>query len=253
MLGEIQTGYEGKFDFPHRTGGPDRTYLLASLPRAGSTHFSHILWETGCFGAPLEYLNFQPGGPYGFAAQSPEMQHQLWRSVLRRRCSPNGVFGLKVFSMQLDALQRNDPGLLEDVLATMLPRDGPRHVIYLRRRDRAAQTVSYARASLSGVWRREQESADAPPTEYSDEAVDAAERGIAFQESVWEQMFNDLRLEPLALWHEDILADAASATQQVAHYLGVSLDPDATIAVPEVEKQSEGDSKEWLARYAARR
>jgi LPS sulfotransferase NodH len=252
MLGNIETGYEGKFDFPQRTDGPERTYLLASLPRAGSTHFSHLLWKTGGLGAPLEYLNFQPGGPYGFAAQSPEMQRQLWRSVLRRRCSPNGVFGLKVFSMQLDVLQHANSILLDDVLATMLPHKGPRSVIYLRRRDRAAQAVSYARASLSGVWRKEQESADSPPADYSDEALEAAERGIAFQESVWERMFNDLGLEPLTLWHEDVLADPDPAAQQVADYLGIALDPRAAIDVPEIEKQSEGDSADWLVRFKSR-
>src|SRR5215207_8866293 len=105
MLTHIETGYEGKFDFADRRPGPETSYLLASVPRAGSTHFSHLLWATGCLGAPLEYLNFESAGPYGFAAASPELQQQLWRSVLRRRCSPNGVFGLKAFPQQLDRLQ----------------------------------------------------------------------------------------------------------------------------------------------------
>jgi len=249
---DIETGYEGKYDFPQRSEGPQRTYLLASLPRAGSTHFSHVLWKTGCLGAPLEYLNFEPGGPYGFASQSAEMQRQLWRSALRRRSSPNGVFGLKVFCMQLHQLQQANPALLEDVLAMMLPHGKPRHVVYLRRRDRAAQVISYARADLSGVWRKEQESAEAPKPEYSDQAIDAAERGIAFQESVWERMFNDLRLEPLTLWHEDVLADQNAASQQVASLLGVTIDPAAAVAIPEIEKQSEGDSHQWLARYRMR-
>ena len=252
MLGDIETGYEGKYDFPQRTEGPERTYLLASLPRAGSTHFSHLLWKTGCLGAPLEYLNFEPGGPYGFAAQSPEMQQQLWRSVLRRRCSPNGVFGLKVFSMQLDQLRQANSTLLEDVLAIMLPHGKKRRIVYLRRRDRAAQVVSYARADLSGVWRKEQE-ADAVPFPYSDEALDAAERGISFQETVWERMFNDLRLQPLTLWHEDVLTDPAAAAQQVANFIGATVDPAATVMVPEIEKQSAGDSAEWLTRYARSR
>src|SRR3954452_13784534 len=76
MLDHIDTGYEGKFDFAPRVAGPERAYLLASLPRAGSTHFSHVLWRTGCLGALLEYLNFQPAGPYGFAAASADLQQQ---------------------------------------------------------------------------------------------------------------------------------------------------------------------------------
>jgi LPS sulfotransferase NodH len=246
----VDTGYEGKFDFPQRLARPERTYLLASVPRAGSTHFSHVLWRTGCLGAPLEYLNFEPAGPYGFAAKSPDMQRQLWQSVLKRRCSPNGVFGLKVFPIQLEQLNHGNPELLEDVLSAMLPRGGERRAVYLRRRDRVAQTVSYARASLSGVWRKEQEREGVPAPDYSQEALESAERGIAFQEEVWARMFDDLRVEPLELWHEDVLAGPAAAAQQVAGYVGVPIDPAAAVQVPEIVKQSEGDARRWIERYA---
>src|SRR4051812_7587966 len=234
MLDHIETGYEGKFDFPPHSGRPEVTYLLASVPRAGSTHFSHLLWQTGCLGAPLEYLNFDPNGPYGFAASSIEAQLGLWRSVQRRRCSPNGVFGLKAFPMQLQQLQQSNPSLLADVLDLMLPRDRQRRIVYLRRRDRVAQAVSYARASLSGVWRKEQEASWPKSLDYSDEALEAAERGIAFQEQVWDRMFNDLRVQPLLLWHEDILAAPQRGTEEVAQYLGVTIDRTAAVDVPQI-------------------
>ena len=253
MLTDIDTGYEGKFDFPRRVDGPDVTYLLASVPRAGSTRFSHHLWRTGCLGAPLEYLNFLSGSPYGFAANSPDVQLQLWHSVLRRRCAPNGVFGLKAFPQQLQQLESSNPPLLGEVLSVVLPPDKPRRVVYLLRRDRVAQTVSYARANMSGVWRKEQERADAAPPEYSEEQLEAAERGIALQEGVWQQMFDELRINPLRLWHEDVLADPGAATRSVADYLGVMIDPDKEVHVPIIEKQSEGDSADWIERYARSR
>jgi LPS sulfotransferase NodH len=253
MLDAIDTGYEGKFDFPQRDGAPETAYLLASVPRAGSTHFSHVLWRTGCLGAPLEYLNFDPAGPYGFAADSSDAQLRLWRSLLRRRCSPNGVFGLKAFPLQLQKLQSTNPGLLADVLATVLPRERPRRIVYLRRRDRVAQAVSYARASMSGIWRKEQESAGAVPVHYSQEALEAAERGIAFQESVWAKMFGDLRIDPLTLWHEEVIDVPEAAAASVADYLGVAIDPEAGVDVPPIEKQSDRGAAEWKERYAVSR
>ena len=252
MLG-IETGYEGKFDFPQRTGAPEITYMLASVPRAGSTYFSHLLWRTGCLGAPLEYLNFLPLSPYGFAATSPGLQQQLWRSVLRRRCSPNGVFALKVFTAQLAELDHGNPTLLQDVMVTMLPRDRSRYIVYLRRRDRVAQAVSLARATLSGVWRKEQEGSEPPALDYSDERVEAAELEIVAQEQLWEKMFGDLKIEPLCVWHEDVLADAEAATAQVADYLGVAIDPAAAVEIPAIEKQSEGDASAWIERYGRSR
>jgi len=250
MLDQIETGYEAKFDFPLRKEGPSVPYLLASIPRAGSTYFSHLLWKTGCLGAPLEYLNFLPLSPYGAAANSPSLQNQIWESVLHRRCSPNGVFGLKAFPQQFDELQRKNPPLLGGVLATMLPRDRPRRIVYLRRRDRVAHAVSYARANSSGVWRREQESEAAPAPEYSQEAVEAAERGIMVVENIWGRMFSDLRITPLSVWHEDVLADPTGVTQRVADYLGVTIDPTFEIEIPEIRKQSEGDARVWIEKYS---
>lgn len=253
MLEITDTGYEGKFDFPRREQGPELSYLLASVPRAGSTHFSHVLWRTGCLGAPLEYLNFDPAGPYHFAAASPSAQQQLWRSVLRRRCSPNGVFGLKAFAMQLQHLDQANPPLLQEVMATMLPRNRPRRIVYLCRRDIVAQAVSYARASLSGVWRKEQEAAHETPVGYSQESLEAAERGIELQQEVWETMFEDLRVEPLRIWHEDVLGDPAAVTRRLADYLDVPIEAPAAVQVPEIQKQSPGDTGTWIERYARSR
>src|SRR3569623_2026048 len=173
MLRDVETGYEGKFDFPRRETGPDIVYMLASMPRTGSTWFSHLLWETGCLGAPLEYLNFEKTGPYFFARHSPEAQMRLWRSLLHRRTSPNGVFGIKTFPVQLQALSQGNPALLQAVR--------PTRIGYLTRRDRAGHIASLARASGSGVWRHEQERDLAAPPPYSHEAMEGAERGIEVQ------------------------------------------------------------------------
>lgn len=134
----------------------------------------------------------------------------------------------------------------------VVPRGAERRIINLRRRDRLAQAVSYARASISGIWRKEQESSAARPIEYSDEAIEAAERGIAFQEAVWEQMFDELGIEPLTIWHEDAVTDGHAVVRSVADYLGVTIDSRSAVQVPPVEKQLEGDSLAWVERYASR-
>jgi len=242
ILDGIDTGYEGKFDFPGEREKPDLAYLLATVPRTGSTWFSHLLWRTGCLGAPLEYLNFE--GHYAFAGNSPELQRSLWRSVLRRRTSPNGVFGFKAFPMQLQALHDGNPALLSEVMSLV----HPRRVLYLARRDGVAHAVSYARASLSGIWRKEQEGSN-EPLEYSQTALETAERWIALQAAAWENMFRDLRIAPLRLWYEDAVAHPAQAVRQIADYLGVAIDSGAEVRIPEVRKQQEGDSRSWAEQY----
>lgn len=247
---DFDTGYEGKFDLPITDGSPRITYMFATVPRTGSSWLSHLLWETGCLGAPLEYLNFD-AGPYFFANGQPAEQDRLWRSVQRRRTTANGVFGFKCFPMQLETLQEVNPGLLQQVMSAVLAGKPPR-IVYLQRRDRVAHAVSYARAILTGVWRAEQEKGGAAP-EYDQADLENAERWIELHQGAWEEMFRDLRLSPLRLWYEDIVADPAGAVKQVADYLGVTIDPAAAISVPEVRKQDETQSLQWAAKYAAAR
>jgi trehalose 2-sulfotransferase len=246
------TGYEGKFDFPRQSVPPRVTYMLASLPRSGSTWFSHLLWRTGCLGAPLEYLNFEAAGPYYFAASAPAVQQRLWQSVLHRRTSPNGVFGAKCFAGQLEALQQHNPALLTAVMATLVRRPSPR-IVYFERRDRSAHAISFARASLSGVWRKEQEAEEGVTVDYSEVAIGHAEQMIEGEQDAWRRMFGELRIEPLIIWYEDALAEPDAATSRVADYLGVTLDVAAQVDVPPVEKQSATDSAAWAERYAATR
>lgn len=251
MLEGVETGYEGKFDFPPRAESPAIFYMLATVPRTGSSYLSHLLWRTGCLGAPLEYLNFDKAGPYFFAHGSPDQQQWLWRSVLRRRTSPNGVFGFKVFPAQLEDLHQSNPLLLGSVMAALLSGDRPKRIVHLARRDRVAHAVSYARASLSGIWRQEQEKGEGATIEYSEQALKTAQHWIDTQAAAWEGMFADLRIEPLRLWYEDVAARPDEAVSQVADYLDIRLDQAATVDVPEVRKQARADAEAWTARYAA--
>lgn len=244
------TGYEAQFDFPMRQEPPSQVYLLASVPRSGSTYVSHLLWATGCLGAPLEYLNFEPQGPYGFAAGSPVAQGDLWRSALTRRTSPNGVFGLKAFPLQLEGVHSENPQLVANVMRTLFVRGQRARVVELRRRDRTAHAISYARALLSGIWRKEQEPDDRPEPEYSREALARAARMIEQQEESWQAMYRDLRIEPRVIWYEDVLADPAGAVGSVAEFLGIALNPAAVVEVPTIERQSQTGARAWAERHS---
>jgi LPS sulfotransferase NodH len=250
MLEGIETGYEAEFDFPRCAVPPPRPYLLASVPRSGSTFVSHLLWQTGCLGAPLEYCNFEDAGPYGHANLSPSEQQRLWKTALSRRTSPNGVFGLKGFPVQFEALHRSNPALLSDVMRTLFPAPGRGRVVWLRRRDRTAHAISYARAILSGIWRAEQEREGRAEPEYSRLAVERAGHMIEDQDGAWRAMFADLAIAPLELWFEDVLADSGAAIEAVAGYLEVEIDAAAAVKVPPIERQSQEGARAWAMRHA---
>jgi LPS sulfotransferase NodH len=168
---------------------------------------------------------------------------------LRLRTSPNGVFGLKGFPVQFEALQHDNPALLGQVMRQMLPSRAASRVVHLRRRDRTAHAISYARAILSGVWRKEQEHAAMAQPDYSPVAVGRAGRLIDEQEAAWEAMFADLKLTTLTLWYEDVVADPREAVAAVAAHLGVALDPGAEVEIPMVERQSQDGAHLWAAKH----
>lgn len=250
MIEGITTGYEAEFDFPARAGPPRLPWLLASLPRAGSTWLSHQLWASGCLGAPLEYLNFELGGPWGHASDRLDEQLRLWRMALATRTSPNGVFSLKAFPGQLHQMQQGNPTLVAEAMRLLVGPTSPRKVVELRRRDRQAHAVSYARALLSGIWRAEQEREGRDEPEFSALAVERAGAMLDQQQAGWQAMYADLGVVPLVLWFEDALANPAAAVAQVADHLGVALDPGAKVAVPPIRQQAQEGARAWLSRLA---
>lgn len=247
----IETGYEERYDFPYRADPPPHPYMIATVPRTGSSHFSHLLWRTGCLGAPLEYLNFLPTGPARLAISDPQQQTAMWRSLLHLRTSPNGVFGVKCFSLQLRELQQRNPALLREVFSMILLRGAATRVVVLRRRDRIAHAISYARSALSGIWRKEQEAAGAATVDYSPDAVEQARAYIEQQEADWDLLLKELSIEPLTLWYEDVVEEPGESVTRFADFIGVTLDPAASVAIPMVEKQAEEDSRRWRERYAS--
>lgn len=247
-LDGITTGHEKHFDWPSFEGKP-QTYILASVPRSGSTYLSHHLWRTGCLGAPLEYLNFEPTGPLGAASNSPEAQIESWHRTVSSRTSPNGVFGVKAFPLQMEELGRKNPKLLSMVMRFLLSKGAGTRVVQLRRKDKAAHAISLARASVSGIWRAEQEKKNPEEIPYSTSLVQRAEHELSVQEQAWRQMYRETGVTPLVVWYEDVVENADQVIRQVADYLGVALDPAMTVAIPEIRQQDQTDARQWKARY----
>lgn len=244
----ITTGHERTFDWPPFDGAR-QTYILATVPRTGSTYLSHLLWRTGCLGAPLEYLNFEPTGPLGAASKSPDAQIDLWQHAVASRTSPNGVFGVKTFPLQMERLGQTNPRLLSMVMRFLLSKGPASKVVQLRRMDGAAHAISLARASLSGIWRAEQESGRGDDAPYSAALIKQAERELAVQEQAWEQMYRETGITPLIVWYEDVVEDAGCVVSNIADYLGVTLDPELAVEVPEIQQQDQTGAQKWKERY----
>ncbi|MGN6481159.1 Stf0 family sulfotransferase [Luteibacter sp.] len=236
--------YEAHMDFNCFGEPPKTSYMLATVPRSGSTYCAVRLWQSGAMGAPMEYLNYRVIGNllrrlgYSLELEAKSLQG-YWRDVQRLRTGNNGVFGFKMFIANYVEIAKRAPAFLENIR--------PGHVIYLTRRDAVGQALSYSRAQRSKIWFGGV--ANAPEVEYDFAHVKMCLRSINHQKNAWEKTFAVTGVEPLRVTYEDWLDDGAATIGFLTAKLGLSFDAAAQIPVPMIERQTDGISREWRDRF----
>lgn len=255
-----------EYDLAPPTGEP-RTFVVASVPRSGSTLLCRVLWDTGGVGAPKEYLNpmqlrdwevrFGPplsrvahqllfGRAAGLARGQRWTRERLAAHVARvreRRSDPSGRFGLK---MHYHHYESWFPSRGWDVDALLAPTQWVRIV----RRDRVAQAVSWARALQTGRWVARQR-ATLPPV-YREGQIDRLVTEIDRQEAAWDAFFASRSDDPpLVVTYEDLASDMPATIRRVLAFLGVSDAENARVAEPDLQPVSDETNARWIERYRA--
>ena len=69
-------------------------------------------------------------------------------------------------------------------------------------------------------------------------------------EAAWNALYTNSGITPLVLWYEDVIERPNEAVETVAGYLGVTLDPSATVGVPEIRRQSREDAERWAEQHS---
>jgi trehalose 2-sulfotransferase len=217
---------------PDRTLAPRKSYFVCGMPRSGSWLLCGLLASTGVAGRPHEWFWRDTQASLMRAWGTGDFASYL-ELVLAAGTTANGVFGAKVMW-----------GHLPEVPPFPRPR-----FVWLRRRDRVAQAVSFARAVQTAHWHHW----DPPPREeptFRFEEVDALLRELGEHDRAWARWFVDERIEPLEVAFEDLLSDLEAETLRVLDFLGLEL-PEGTEIQPLTRGQSDGVTAEWCERYRA--
>ena len=212
---------------PEEPVRPRESYFVCATPRCGSWFLCGLLASTAVAGRPHEW----------FWRDTRTSLERLWRVggdeyvelVLAAGTTPNGVFGAKVMF-----------GALPDL--TPFP---DRRFIWMRRRDRVAQAVSFARAAQSGHWHHW----DPPPRcvpKYRFDAIDVLASEIKELEQSWRRWFDESGVAPLEVAYEDLAAQPSGETARVLDFLGLT----GAAEVRPLTVPSER-TDDWAARYRA--
>ena len=118
-----------------------RGYAIVGERRSGSNFLCSLLSSTGVLGVPTEYFSVDAMRRRGIPDYPVEPEGQL-QSVLKLGATPNGIYGLKLHSIEFDQVKSVR-------WAERLP---ALSYIYLDRLDLLGQAISWVRASQTDQW-----------------------------------------------------------------------------------------------------
>jgi trehalose 2-sulfotransferase len=240
---------------------PRTSYLVCSLPRSGSWLLGFALEDTGLAGHPYPF--FCPRvmdyctATWLLPPDAP-IQHYI-DAVIKNSMTPNGVLGVKIeWSDLLNLLDlaragspvagRSERQILEELL-------GDVRIIYLERRDKLREVVSFCRALETREWSQPAGGqggwpGGAPDFGRLDEFFDL----LTAEDREWQEFFRRNGYEPLVVEYEEYTRNQdtfASAIRRVLGYLGIAVPDGFVPPQPRQQRQADEVTEEVVGQYRA--
>lgn len=206
-----------------------RGYALCGEARAGTTFLKELLASTGRLGEPVEWFDPVWQARIG-------LTDDFIGAMLARTATPNGVYGLKIFSSHAKAAARHQ-------WATRLP---DLSFVHIRRDDLLGQAISFARAAQTARFVSDQRERE--PPRYDRRAIDSALIALARGQARWDIWFARRDVTPLRLSYEQVIADPTGAVARIAALVGVG-GAQVDFAKVTARRMSDDTSDEWRRRY----
>jgi LPS sulfotransferase NodH len=248
-------------DFPYCEEGmskpPHTCYLICAVQRSGSTLLCEALKNTGLAGRPDEYFLCTEG--YSWEDSPLAREHGVSTNVdtisliLRQGTTPNGVFGAKVMWNYLGRMIQH----LEEIPAYR-GLEAPQllwalfpnlHYIWLTRRDKVQQAVSWAKAAKTGIWARTGEESPGIEPEFDFELVDNLVRLIDEGERGWAQFFTACGVTPYKVRYADVVQSYERTALDILDYLGVPYPKALAFGERRMRRQANELDAKWVQMY----
>ncbi len=238
---------------------PKKSYRIWFSQRNGSTLLCKGLEQTGIAGIPGEYFNVMESDTlcekYGVQTYD-ELKNKLWELGM----SANGVFGIKhsMYAERYDKIfeeirklrrmsaEVNEEELLSDIFPNC------KH-IYLTRRNKIRQAVSWWKAIKDNVWHLESGEEKTDDAEFYERHYDFAALSHLFKEATLRECamqayFSQYNIQPLTLVYEDFSDNFEDTIRQIVDYLGIEYD-ELHIGNKFYKKTANSNSEKWVQRF----
>jgi LPS sulfotransferase NodH len=238
-----------------------RSFFVCATPRSGSSLLSEALEFTAIAGRPREY--FEPTYENDwFARLGITANTQYVEKFLAAGTTANGVFGAKLHWHQFVHLLarlrqiQGDAASDQELLRHTFP---DLKCVFLTRRDKVLQAVSYVKALQTDRWHslnRDEDGAPATPTpaptpSFDVEEIDRWVTRFTEDETRWHRYFASAGIEPFPVVYEEFLEAYESTVLAILGYLEIPLPKGVVVTPPRLQKLGDALSDEWACRSRA--
>ena len=198
-------------------GALSKPLLICTTARSGSNLLSDYLNNTRCFGDIGEFFNpnlVQSGWRGKKFEYRTDVDVRDYVAFLQKcHSSLTGSWGIKCLYEDIENL------ISFEVVQSLLKNAT---LIFLRRRDKVAQAVSYFLAQKTGKWMHGDIGVrDATAVEFDYEKIDRALNMLLSQECQWLTIFSHFGLSPTEIVYEDFVTDPARYVQMIGLSAGL--------------------------------
>jgi LPS sulfotransferase NodH len=237
---------------------PHTCYFVCGTPRSGSSLLCEALKNTGLTGRPEEYF-WQGDEPFWRERWGVSSYADYLESAVRQGTTENGVFGAKLmmgggyFAHFANQLQELAGASSLPVPATELvqARFPNLHYVWITRRNKVRQAVSWWKAIQSGAWSQTE---DRPPRpdkrpEFNFEAIDHLVQELVMREASWAEYFGEGGIQPFVVVYEDLVTTYQRVARQLLLWMRIPAPPDLAFGPRKLRKQADELSEQWVMRY----
>lgn len=242
---------------------PTRSYIICATPRCGSHLLAEALQTTGIGGRPDEYFHTNRYGQLqnktGLIAElyGKRTLEEFRDMVLEFGSSENGVFGIILHWDSLPHIIDNYHSLpqYQNLNAAELFDDlfhNPKY-IWIKRRDKVRQAISWVKAKQSDVWHSRKGSDSQPQLEESFEydffKLEVHYKRFIEAENGWSKFFKTHDIEPFVVVYEDLTQNFEQTALDLLDFLEIPYPDDLVFQERTLRKQANSLNEQWAAKY----
>lgn len=211
-------------------------YVVCAVARSGSGYLCQLLSSTGVLGRPAEYFNTAGRRRY-YSPDYPSDPNEQIEAVLRIGSTPNGIYGVKIFPDQFNAMA---PYRWTQRLPSL-------KYIQLVRNDLLGQAISLLRAEQTGRWKSSDAGSSQP--RYDRRRIWRNMARLAEAEARWRVFFARNAIAPLKLCYETVVKDPQGAVDEVAEFVGLEHSAPIDRGKVDVAMLRDAASESWRRRF----